>query len=80
MRTPKQRLPESAATPLSRVLPLPLKLRRPPRAPPLHEQAQQEQAYVDMAVCEEEREKGNAAFKENRYPEAVAHYQESLKR
>lgn len=35
---------------------------------------------MDMAVCEEEREKGNAAFKENRYPEAVAHYQESLKR
>ena len=43
-------------------------------------QAQQEEAYVDMAQCAEEREKGNTAFKEARYPEAVGHYQEALKR
>lgn len=47
---------------------------------PLRAQAQQEEAYVDMAKCEEERELGNAAFKEARYPEAVGHYQEALKR
>ena len=33
-----------------------------------------------MAKCEDEREKGNAAFKEGRFPEAVAHYQEAIKR
>lgn len=42
--------------------------------------ARQEAAYVDAAKCEAEREAGNAAFKEARYPEAVAHYQEALKR
>ena len=35
---------------------------------------------MDTVKCEEEREKGNAAFKEARYPEAVVHYQEALKR
>ena len=35
---------------------------------------------MDMAKCEEEREQGNTAFKEARYPEAVAHYNEALKR
>ncbi len=43
-------------------------------------QVQQEEAYVDAALADEEREKGNAAFKGARYPEAVAHYQEALKR
>jgi stress-induced-phosphoprotein 1 len=33
-----------------------------------------------MSLCEEEREKGNVAFKGDRYPEAVGHYQEALKR
>ncbi|KIZ02055.1 Heat shock protein STI [Monoraphidium neglectum] len=42
--------------------------------------AQQESSYVDMSLCEEEREKGNVAFKGDRYPEAVGHYQEALKR
>eukprot|EP00798_Chlamydomonas_sp_ICE-L_P007949 gene7949-1165_t len=39
-----------------------------------------EQAYVDLELADEEKEKGNTAFKEMRYPEAVKHYQESLKR
>lgn len=37
-------------------------------------------AYVDLALCEQEREKGNTAFKEARYADAVAHYTEALKR
>lgn len=53
---------------------------RPLLSLPLHPQAQQEESYVDMALCEEEREKGNTAFKEARFPEAVAHYQEAIKR
>ncbi|KAG2442422.1 hypothetical protein HXX76_002508 [Chlamydomonas incerta] len=36
--------------------------------------------YVNMELCEVEREKGNTAFKEQRYPEAVQAYQEALKR
>lgn len=66
-----------------RRLPVPLAANRalPPNPHPCPRvQAQQETAYVNMAKCEEEREKGNSAFKENRYPEAVAHYQEALKR
>lgn len=39
-----------------------------------------ESAYVDMTLCEEDREKGNLAFKEMRFPEAVKHYEEALKR
>lgn len=39
-----------------------------------------EQAYIDVDKCNEEREKGNTAFKEQRYPEAVVAYQEALKR
>lgn len=39
-----------------------------------------EEEYVDMDKCNEEKEKGNAAFKEQKYPEAVAHYTEALKR
>ena len=39
-----------------------------------------EAAYVDLDLCSEEKEKGNAAFKEQKYPEAVKHYTEALKR
>ncbi|GLC51021.1 hypothetical protein PLESTB_000457400 [Pleodorina starrii] len=39
-----------------------------------------EREYIDMGRAEEEREKGNTAFKEQRYPEAVQAYQEALKR
>lgn len=39
-----------------------------------------EAAYVDMDLCSQEKEKGNAAFKEQKYPEAVKHYTEALKR
>ena len=35
---------------------------------------------MDMGACETERELGNAAFKGARYPEAVKHYSEALKR
>eukprot|EP00882_Tetradesmus_deserticola_P003191 GHRQ01003382.1.p1 GENE.GHRQ01003382.1~~GHRQ01003382.1.p1 ORF type:complete len:345 (+),score=190.36 GHRQ01003382.1:139-1173(+) len=41
---------------------------------------QTEAAYVDMALSTQEKDLGNAAFKEARYPEAVAHYNEALKR
>ena len=39
-----------------------------------------EAAYVDLALCESERELGNDAFKAQRYPDAVKHYQEALRR
>jgi len=39
-----------------------------------------EEDYVDLELCGEAKEKGNAAFKEQRYPEAVQHYNEALKR
>mmetsp|Transcript_69186 Transcript_69186/g.218860 ORF Transcript_69186/g.218860 Transcript_69186/m.218860 type:complete len:297 (+) Transcript_69186:125-1015(+) len=39
-----------------------------------------EDAYIDMGKAVEEKDLGNAAFKEGRFPEAVAHYEESLKR
>lgn len=39
-----------------------------------------EEAYVDMAKCNEEKEKGNAFFKESKFPEAVSRYTEALKR
>jgi len=39
-----------------------------------------EQAYINMDISAEEKEKGNEAFKANKYPEAVAHYTEALKR
>lgn len=41
---------------------------------------QREAAYVDMDKATEEKDAGNTAFKEGRYPEAVQHYQEALKR
>lgn len=40
----------------------------------------QETAYVDLDACAVERELGNAAFKGARYPDAVKHYSEALKR
>jgi len=40
----------------------------------------QEDAYIDMALCTEEKEKGNEAFKAQNFPEAVKHYTEALKR
>jgi stress-induced-phosphoprotein 1 len=39
-----------------------------------------EEAYIDTDKCSEEKELGNAAFKAQKYPEAVAHYTEALKR
>mmetsp|Transcript_2032 Transcript_2032/g.3172 ORF Transcript_2032/g.3172 Transcript_2032/m.3172 type:complete len:580 (+) Transcript_2032:75-1814(+) len=39
-----------------------------------------EAAYISMDLCNEEREKGNAFFKQMKYPEAVAAYAEALKR
>ncbi len=36
--------------------------------------------YMDMDKCAEEREKGNQAFKDMKYPEAVQHYTEALRR
>lgn len=39
-----------------------------------------EAAYIDLELCSEEKEKGNAAFKDQKYPEAVKHYSEALKR
>ncbi|KDD75187.1 hypothetical protein H632_c819p0, partial [Helicosporidium sp. ATCC 50920] len=41
---------------------------------------QREQAYVDLERSAEEKEAGNLAFKEQRYPEAIQHYNEALKR
>eukprot|EP00887_Chlorella_sp_A99_P005251 scaffold1.g5251.t1 len=39
-----------------------------------------ETEYISLDLSNEEKEKGNEAFKEQRYPEAVAHYTEALKR
>jgi stress-induced-phosphoprotein 1 len=39
-----------------------------------------EVAYIDSDKCAEEKELGNAAFKAQKYPEAVTHYSEALKR
>eukprot|EP00879_Flechtneria_rotunda_P009158 GHRR01009588.1.p1 GENE.GHRR01009588.1~~GHRR01009588.1.p1 ORF type:complete len:493 (+),score=199.13 GHRR01009588.1:1014-2492(+) len=39
-----------------------------------------EQEYINMDISSQEKELGNTAFKEARYPEAVQHYQEALKR
>ncbi|KAL9350119.1 hypothetical protein Peur_057374 [Populus x canadensis] len=40
----------------------------------------EQQEYFDPKLAEEEREKGNESFKQQRYPEAVKHYSESLRR
>lgn len=41
---------------------------------------QKEAEYIDLEKCAEEKEAGNTAFKEARYPDAVQHYTEALKR
>ncbi|KAJ6341966.1 hypothetical protein OIU78_009997 [Salix suchowensis] len=40
----------------------------------------EQQEYFDPKLAEEEREKGNEYFKQQKYPEAVKHYTESLRR
>ncbi|KAL0331419.1 UNVERIFIED_CONTAM: Hsp70-Hsp90 organizing protein 3 [Sesamum angustifolium] len=40
----------------------------------------EQQEYFDPQIADEEREKGNQYFKEQKYPEAVRHYTEALKR
>lgn len=39
-----------------------------------------EKDYIDLDKAAEEKDLGNTAFKEQRYPEAVKHYSESLRR
>ncbi|CAN7123975.1 unnamed protein product [Brassica rapa subsp. narinosa] len=40
----------------------------------------EQQEYFDPKIAEEERDKGNGFFKEQKYPEAVRHYSEAIKR
>ncbi|OMO52383.1 Tetratricopeptide TPR-1 [Corchorus olitorius] len=40
----------------------------------------EQQEYFDPKIADEEREKGNECFKQMKYPEAVKHYTESLRR
>ncbi|KAF2299007.1 hypothetical protein GH714_029709 [Hevea brasiliensis] len=40
----------------------------------------EQQEYFDSKLADEEREKGNEYFKQQKYPEAVKHYTESLRR
>ncbi|XP_009604962.1 hsp70-Hsp90 organizing protein 3-like [Nicotiana tomentosiformis] len=40
----------------------------------------EQQEYYDPQIADEEREKGNHFFKEQKYPDAVKHYTESLRR
>ncbi|URE39442.1 Heat shock protein [Musa troglodytarum] len=40
----------------------------------------EQQEYFDPKIADEEREKGNELFKQQKYPEAVQHYTEALKR
>lgn len=40
----------------------------------------EQQEYFSPQIADEEREKGNQFFKEMKYPEAVKHYTESIKR
>ncbi|KAL9664037.1 hypothetical protein QQ045_019434 [Rhodiola kirilowii] len=40
----------------------------------------EQQEYYDPKLSDEEREKGNEYFKQQKYPEAIKHYTESLRR
>ncbi|PKA64180.1 Heat shock protein STI [Apostasia shenzhenica] len=40
----------------------------------------EQQEYYDPKIADEEREKGNEFFKEQKYPEAIKHYSEAIKR
>ncbi|KAL8210123.1 hypothetical protein R6Q57_006855 [Mikania cordata] len=40
----------------------------------------EQQEYYDPELAEKEREKGNECFKEQKYPEAIKHYTETLRR
>jgi stress-induced-phosphoprotein 1 len=40
----------------------------------------EQQEYYDPKLADEEREKGNEFFKQQKYPEAVKHYTEALRR
>ncbi|KAM5572804.1 hypothetical protein ABKV19_012721 [Rosa sericea] len=40
----------------------------------------EQQEYFDPKVADEEREKGNEFFKQQKYPDAIRHYTESLRR
>ncbi|CAM0945041.1 unnamed protein product [Alopecurus aequalis] len=40
----------------------------------------EQQEYYDPKLADEEREKGNDMFKQQKYPEAIKHYNEALKR
>ncbi|KAK3154758.1 hypothetical protein QOZ80_2BG0194740 [Eleusine coracana subsp. coracana] len=40
----------------------------------------EQQEYYDPKLADEEREKGNEMFKEQKYPEAIKHYTEALRR
>ncbi|OAY68182.1 hsp70-Hsp90 organizing protein-like [Ananas comosus] len=40
----------------------------------------EQQEYFDPKIADEEREKGNEFFKQQKYPEAIKHYTEALKR
>ncbi|CAM8882816.1 unnamed protein product [Rhodiola kirilowii] len=40
----------------------------------------EQQEYYDPKIADEEREKGNESFKQQKYPEAIKHYTESLRR
>uniref|UniRef100_A0A0D3FYE5 STI1 domain-containing protein n=1 Tax=Oryza barthii TaxID=65489 RepID=A0A0D3FYE5_9ORYZ len=40
----------------------------------------EQQEYYDPKIADEEREKGNEFFKQQKYPEAVKHYSEALRR
>ncbi|KAL1559750.1 Hsp70-Hsp90 organizing protein 2 [Salvia divinorum] len=40
----------------------------------------EQQEYFDPKIADEEREKGNQYFKEQKYPEAIKHYSEAIRR
>ncbi|GAB2274116.1 Hsp70-Hsp90 organizing protein 2 [Dionaea muscipula] len=40
----------------------------------------EQQEYFDPQIADEEREKGNEFFKQQKYPEAIRHYTEAIKR